>query len=228
MSNAQRAVLIGGIAAAVMLVAALAVMIRDDPVEGEHAEQLDGLEVTVIERNAEGASDAPTVLLLHGASFRARTWEETGTLDALVDAGIDAVAVDLPGYGSSPSSDHPNQEVVRSILEGLDLDSAVVVSPSMSGSFSLPALETYPELFDGFVPVAPVGIDRFDGLLEELAVPTMIVWGQDDSLAGKESLQSKLPGSEIEIIPEAGHPAYLDNPDVFNELLIEFVESLSP
>lgn len=40
---------------------------------------------------------AATVVLLHGQSFQASTWQECGTLQALTKHGVRAVAVDLPG-----------------------------------------------------------------------------------------------------------------------------------
>lgn len=40
---------------------------------------------------------AATVVLLHGQSFQASTWQECGTLQALAKHGVCALAVDLPG-----------------------------------------------------------------------------------------------------------------------------------
>ena len=45
---------------------------------------------------------------------------------------------------------------------GLDTDKPVIVSPSMSGGFALPLLFQQPEVFKGYVPVAPVGVKQYN------------------------------------------------------------------
>ncbi|NET60630.1 MAG: alpha/beta hydrolase, partial [Symploca sp. SIO2E6] len=51
---------------------------------------------TKIHYLAVGATTAKTVLLLHGASFSAQTWQEIGTLQLLAQKGYQGIAVDLP------------------------------------------------------------------------------------------------------------------------------------
>jgi pimeloyl-ACP methyl ester carboxylesterase len=95
----------------------------------------------------------PSVLLLHGARFSAQTWQDLGTLDALAAAGYSSVAVDLPGYGQSTTvatdSDYLYKLTRFLQHQGLLTPTVVCISPSMSGSFSVPTLFSYPNLLTG-------------------------------------------------------------------------------
>lgn len=173
------------------------------------------------------AAAAPTVVFLHGASYRASTWVDTGSLAAMCAAGIPAVAVDLPGFGDTPDTDLGNIEFMDALIDVIGTD-VVVVSPSMSGGFSLPWLETSPPAAVGFVPVAPVGIDAFSPP-DDLDVPTLVLWGGDDrvvDVAGADTLVERIPGAEVMIVEGGDHAVYESNPEAFNEALTEFVESL--
>ena len=82
-------------------------------------------------------------------------------MTVLADAGYLVYAVDLPGYGqSSPSFGSP-QTWLRVLLDLLKIEKPVVVSPSMSGGYSLPLLTEIPEKVAGFVAVAPVAIKEY-------------------------------------------------------------------
>jgi pimeloyl-ACP methyl ester carboxylesterase len=39
-------------------------------------------------------------------------------------------------------------------------------------------------------------------------------------------MASKIPGARLETIPDAGHWANLDQPEIFNRLLLDFLDSL--
>jgi len=105
------------------------------------------------------------VLLLHGQSFSSQNWDDIGTLSLLASLGHRAVALDLPSYGKSqkePVPDSKTSSFLLSVVEKLDLKSSlVIISPSMSGRFSLPFLVKHPERVKGYIPVAPVNTEQF-------------------------------------------------------------------
>lgn len=62
--------------------------------------------------------------------------------------------------------------------------------------------------------------------LEEIEIPTMIVWGFDDwviSAAAALSYHRRIPGSRLEIFEHTGHVPQLERPARFNALLDEFL-----
>lgn len=176
-----------------------------------------------------GAETGLSVLFLHGAAFHSGTWHDLGTLDTLAQEGFWVVAVDLPGYGQSESSELAPLAFVEALLDTLKLVRPVVVSPSMSGSFSLPLATQRVDLMGGYVPVAPVGIGRYREQLKNITVPTLIVWGTEDTvipISQADVLAREIPKIRKLIIEGARHPCYLDHPDLFHGGVISFLKSL--
>jgi pimeloyl-ACP methyl ester carboxylesterase len=186
---------------------------------------------TTLHMLVAGPVDGPSVLLLHGGRFDSTTWLDLGTLDQLADAGYHVVAIDLPGYGQSPASSVPTEDFLARAIPQLPVDRPVIVSPSMSGAFSLPLLARDSDKVAGFVPVAPVAIDRYAKELRSVRVPTLIVWGENDAsipVAEAAVLADALRASRTLILRGASHPAYLDSPDEFHRELIAFLQSIDP
>jgi len=170
--------------------------------------------------------DHPTVVLLHGAAFRAQTWVETGTLAALCRAGIRSRAVDLPGFGESAAFEHEPVRLMREVAVAVG-GAIVLVSPSMSGRYSLPWLMTGPETAAGFVAVAPVGIASWR-TPKGFRTPTLGIWGSEDGIvpvSDGEKLVASIPGARLSVYAGGHHPVYMDFPDRFNEELVAFVKS---
>lgn len=177
-------------------------------------------------------SSGRSVLLLHGQAFSSATWQQTSlpTIQTLSALGHRVVAVDLPGYGNSgplPGKSEPG-EFLSAAIKALFPDSRpVVVSPSMSGSFSLDVLTKRSELMCAFVPVAPVSTNKFTREeYESVSVPTLIVVGEKDTGLGRTSakhLSQILSASLIQVFPNARHPCYLDDPDRWHRLLANFL-----
>ena len=174
-----------------------------------------------------GDSGRPAVLLLHGASFSAQTWQDLGTLSLLAEQGYRAVAVDLPGFGQSEPGKPDQPEVfLAEIMEQLTLDRPVLVSPSMSGGYSLPLVARHPEKLRGFVAVAPVSVARYEPELAGNQLPTLALWGSDDRivpLEQAERLVRAMPNARLVVLENAGHACYLQATAEFHRHLTQFV-----
>ena len=176
-----------------------------------------------------GPTGSRSVLLLHGAAFDSGTWQELGTLEVLAAAGYRAVAIDLPGYGQSMGVKGARvkpAEFLIDILPMLNVGRPVVVSPSMSGSFSFPLILERPDLVSGYVPIAPVRAPEYAKQIKDSSVKTLVVWGEKDRLfppSQAQILAACFLHANTLILPGARHPAYLDQPKMFHAGLVKFL-----
>jgi pimeloyl-ACP methyl ester carboxylesterase len=68
-------------------------------------------------------------------------------------------------------------------------------------------------------------------LLTTIDVPTLVIVGEHDQLTpptDSEAMLARLPNARLERIDMAGHMSNLENPDQFNDVLLEFVRRLAP
>jgi pimeloyl-ACP methyl ester carboxylesterase len=66
--------------------------------------------------------------------------------------------------------------------------------------------------------------------LTRITVPTMIIVGEEDTLtppACSQAMHERIRGSELRIIPGAGHMTNLENPAAFNGALASFLRRIS-
>ena len=82
----------------------------------------------------------------------------------------------------------------------------------------------------GFVPIAPDETSIYREFFKIfMKVPTMIVYGENDTGAGVKSyldLKEIATSTKPQIIKDAGNSAYLDQPDAWHILLSNFLKIL--
>ena len=64
--------------------------------------------------------------------------------------------------------------------------------------------------------------------LAQIAVPTFVVTGDEDAIidpAESQAIEQAIPGATLQVIPDAGHFVALEQPEVFNRELREWLES---
>ncbi|XP_006892366.1 PREDICTED: alpha/beta hydrolase domain-containing protein 14A [Elephantulus edwardii] len=174
------------------------------------------------------------VVLLHGKAFNSHTWERLGTLQLLSQKGYRAVALDLPGFGNSAPSEEARTEAGRAellqrVLRDLKVHNAVLVSPSLSGHYSLPFLMRSHQQLHGFVPIAPTSTRNYtQEQFWVVKTPTLILYGELDRVLARESLQQlrHLPNHSVVKLRAAGHACYLHKPQDFHVALLSFLDHL--
>ena len=69
-------------------------------------------------------------------------------------------------------------------------------------------------------------VSHMNQLLGQLEVPTMIVWGAEDSPSWARRLYDSIPGARrLELIPFAGVACHQERPDLFAKYLSEFLDA---
>ena len=158
-------------------------------------------------------------------------------MTALSDAGFEAVAIDLPGYGSTEALklDHQPHNVLIKIIKSLALSKPAIISASMSGIYSLDFILYHPQDVLAFIPVAPVFPDNFGNLsIEEpksstalaiQSISSLVIWGSKDIPGKRRSkiLISMFPKSIPFEIQGGSHPCYMDEPEMFNRAVTSFL-----
>jgi pimeloyl-ACP methyl ester carboxylesterase len=62
-----------------------------------------------------------------------------------------------------------------------------------------------------------------------IKIPTLILVGENDKLtppSASQEMHSKIPESEIHVIPNAAHMSNLENPDEFNKHVLNFLNKV--
>jgi len=110
----------------------------------------------------EGAGDQ-TIIFVHGLGSYLPAWEKN--IDGLKQ-NYRCIAIDLPGYGKSSKAIHSGTmefyaDVIKSFMEKLGLQKAVIAGHSMGGQIAMVMALKYPDYVDKLVLVSPAGIETF-------------------------------------------------------------------
>lgn len=169
------------------------------------------------------------IILLHGMKFNSATWLQLGTIDRLAAADYRITAVDLPGFGKTPACDLQPNQVLEKLIKQTDMSKPVLVGPSMSGRISIEFAIAHPDMLGGLILVGAVGVMENKESLAEIKIPTLIIWGSEDAISPIENghlLHKKIKDSNFFVIDSAPHPCYLEQPEIWHQQLLQFLETV--
>ena len=68
--------------------------------------------------------------------------------------------------------------------------------------------------------------DRIIKSLPDISVPTLIIVGEEDKpfLSAADYMNSKIKNSQKNIIPNAGHAVNIEQPELFNSAVLDFLK----
>ena len=76
--------------------------------------------------------------------------------------------------------------------------------------------------------VAPVAVPAHLEALSQLDIPALFLYGsRDPMLRDRSKLMHLNPRIRTEVIEDAGHACYLDKPEKFHSILLNFLENLN-
>jgi len=111
----------------------------------------------------EGKGDQ-VIIFVHGLGSYLPAWKKN--IEDLKQY-YRCIAIDLPGYGKSSKEIHSGTmdyyaEVIRQLMDKLDLKKAVIAGHSMGGQIAIVMALKYPEYVDKLILVSPAGIETFN------------------------------------------------------------------
>jgi 3-oxoadipate enol-lactonase len=249
-----------------------------------------------------GDRKQPPVIFIHGFPFSSGMWEQQ---IRQFKGQYYCIAFDIRGLGKTPAGE--GQFTIEmfvddlfAVMDGLQIETAVIAGFSMGGYIALRAIEREPERFRaiilcdtrteadddagrlkraaaikainsdgveqfaaGFVPMtfcadapqripetynsileqaqtaSPVGVKgcllamaaRTDttASLSNIKAPTLLLVGEHDAItppAVMQSMHQSISGSEIIIVPGAAHMAPVEQPEIVNQAIEEFLGKL--
>lgn len=185
-----------------------------------------------IHAKSVGDQQNPLLLGIHGWSKRNgwHTWEPL--LQPLAEAGFWLVSVDMPGWGQSvPKKPEAMMNgravtVIVQLLDGLGVDTAVIMGKSWGGGVALETALQYPDRVSKLILTAPARQNLEP--LRELKQPVLLAWAKDDPVIPYDVAQryvEHIPMIQLESYETGGHSAAPKNAADFAPKAVEFLKS---
>ncbi|MBK8048165.1 MAG: alpha/beta fold hydrolase [Anaerolineales bacterium] len=128
----------------------------------------------------------------------------------------------------------PSRASTARSLRGLVADPTIVTDDEIDAAYTLASLPGAQASFLDLLRIYcnPLGIKRREttriiGNLPRITVPTLIVWGEQDTIlpfASARPAMQRLPNAQLILMTGCGHMPYVEAPERFNRLLADYVQ----
>ena len=136
-----------------------------------------------------------------------------------------AVRTNMIAAFDAPSLDECRRHVAKMVHDPAAVPEEMLLSRLTA--YALPgAREAYADALRGMMDRERARPYRILDRLEQIAVPTLVVWGRQDPLGiyerGVEAVR-RLPRGRLATVEACGHFPHLEHPDVFNRTVRDFL-----
>jgi len=179
---------------------------------------------------ADGTIDGRLILAIHGYSQRNgwHTWKPM--MAPLAAAGFRVVSVDMPGWGQSVATQGQVDgedaiQCVLQILNGLDVETAVLMGKSWGGNVAVETAVSHPQRITHLILTAPALRDVEQA--KTITQPVLLTWAEDDPVipfAYADRLAGAISNCQLETYSTGGHSAAPKNAGDFAPKAIEFLK----
>jgi len=185
-----------------------------------------GYKCTVLYYTASGVP----IVFLHGLSYTADIWQRISVTDLLMKKRIPFLALNMP-YGlkseCQPKTRDPEKNITfvnESVKTFFGSEVPILVGASIGGNIALRYATKFP--VKDLLLVSPARALEPDlvSTYSQFNFSTTIIWGSEDNIVSSEdmrTLSEKLPNAKLIVYDRANHSAYKDQPDKFQNDLLE-------
>ncbi len=178
--------------------------------------------------------NSKSMVMMHGYAFSSKDWKRIGSIDHFANLGYNVYAPDYPGFGKSEENANfkigrgnleNSESFAQSFMEFLGIGNYTLVGASMGGGMAIKNAILFPDSVSKLIVIGPAWLNK--EVLDQLKTETLFVWGKDDTVVPYKEMSEqikKYSHFEFETIENAGHPAYLDQPQKFFDLVDKFLK----
>lgn len=150
--------------------------------------------------------------------------DSAGVSEGIVMFGALGKNISTNSLSKTLNSLFMNEHIIKSIIKSLYMHKELKTDEVAEGyvkPFRTPGIEdAFAEMVKGFVED-----DDLPKRIPEIKIPTLIVWGEDDTIipvTAAKKFNELIKGSKLITYPQAGHMPMEEHPAEFNKAIAEF------